>query len=207
MADYLVYQTKERALKIEEYLRLFGMWELRHKYTGPLSAGQITRVMLAKAFLSEPKIVLLDEPTASLDPDVAEDVKNFIVKQQRERNIAVLFTSHNMAEVEQICDRVLILKNGIIIADNKPQDIAASISKTRVSLMVEDHDISKVNEYAHQRNWLCQRKEHLIEIHLDEHDVASLLVGLAKAGVDYSQISIEKPTLEDYFLYISKKGL
>jgi len=199
--------AQERALKIEEYLRLFGMWELRHKYTGPLSAGQITRVMLAKAFLSEPKIVLLDEPTASLDPDVAQDVKNFIIRQQKERNIAVLFTSHNMAEVEQICDRVLILKEGVIIADNKPQEIAASISKTRVSLMVEDYDIAKVNEYAHQRNLRCQKKEHLMEIYVDEHDVASFLLGLAKAGIDYSQISIEKPTLEDYFLHISKKSI
>jgi ABC-2 type transport system ATP-binding protein len=198
--------AKERALKIEEYLTLFGMWEVRHKYAGPLSAGQMTRVMLAKAFLAEPKIVLLDEPTASLDPDVAEDVRKFIVQQQRDRNISVLFTSHNMAEVEQICDRVLILKNGIIIADNKPQEIAASISKTRVNLMIETHDFAKVQEYVHQRNWRSEIKEHFIEIQVDEHDVASLLVGLAKVGVDYSQISIEKPTLEDYFLHILKKN-
>ncbi len=197
--------AKERALRIEEYLTLFGMWEVRHKYTGPLSAGQMTRIMLAKAFLAEPKIVLLDEPTASLDPDVAEDVKNFIVKQQRERNISVLFTSHNMAEVEQICDRVLILKDGIIIADNKPQEIASSISKTRVVLMIEGHNFTLAQEFIHQRNWRFEIKDNCIEIQIDEHDIASLLVGLAKMDIEYSHISIEKPTLEDYFLHILKK--
>lgn len=197
--------SKERALKIEEYLTLFGMWDVRNKYTGPLSAGQMTRVMLAKAFLSEPKVLLLDEPTASLDPDVAQDVRKFVVQQQRERNISVLFTSHNMSEVEQICDRVLILKDGVIIADNTPQEIATSISKTRVSLMISPQDLAKVQEYSSQRNWQSVQKEHLIEIHVDEYDVANLLVGLGKIGIDYSQVSIEKPTLEDYFLYISKQ--
>ena len=198
--------AEERALKIEEYLKLFGMWELRNKYAGPLSAGQITRVMLAKAFLTEPKIILLDEPTASLDPDVAEDVRKFVVEQQRERNISVLFTSHNMDEVEQICDRVLILKNGIIIADNKPDEIAASISKTRVNLLIEDHDLNRVKEYMHQRQLPYEMKENFLEVQIDEHEVASFLSGLAKIGIEYSQISIEKPTLEDYFLYISKNN-
>ncbi len=197
---------KERAQKIEEYLRLFGIWELRDKPVGPLSAGQITRVMLAKAFMTEPKIVLLDEPTASLDPDVAEDVRKFIVQQQRERNISVLFTSHNMTEVEQVCDRVLILKNGHIIADNKPHEIAASISKTRVNLIMAPEDIAKAQAFIKDRSWRSEIKENFLEIHVDEVDVAALLIGLAKIGVDYTQISIDKPTLEDYFLYIAKNN-
>lgn len=198
--------TEVRALKIEEYLKLFGMWELRHKYAGPLSAGQITRVMLAKAFLTEPKIILLDEPTASLDPDVAEDVRKFVIEQQRERNISVLFTSHNMAEVEQICDRVLILKNGIIVADNKPHEIAASISKTKVNLLIEDDDLNRTKEYMQQLTLPYEIKQNFLEVQIDEHEVARFLNGLAKIGIEYSQISIEKPTLEDYFLYISKNN-
>ena len=198
--------AQERAEQIEKYLRLFGMWESRDKFAGPLSAGQMTRVMLAKAFMTEPKIVLLDEPTASLDPDVAEDVRAFIVQQQRERNISVLFTSHNMTEVEQICDRVLILKNGVIIADNKPHEIAASISKTRVNLLIAEHDIAKAQEFMKGREWRNETKENFLEIHIDENDVATLLIGLAKNGIDYSQISIDKPTLEEYFLYISKNN-
>ncbi len=194
-----------RAAKIKEFLSFFGMWGLRDKPAGLLSAGQTTRVMLAKAFLADPKIVLLDEPTASLDPDVAYDVRNFVIQQQRDRNISVLFTSHNMAEVEEICDRVLILKNGSIIADNTPEEIALSISKTRLSIMVKGENQTKTEQYAQEQHLSYQITEHFIEIQVDEERIASLLADLAKRNVNYSQISIEKPTLEDYFLHIAKQ--
>lgn len=197
--------SETRKSKIKEFLSFFGMWGIRDKPAGVLSAGQTTRVMLAKAFLADPKIVLLDEPTASLDPDVAFDVRKFVVAQQRDRNISVLFTSHNMAEVEEICDRVLILKNGSIIANNTPEEIASSISKTKVSLMVAGESLAKTEHYAQQKQLQYKITEHFIEIHIDEHEVAQLLSKLALEGVSYTQISIEKPTLEDYFLHIAKQ--
>lgn len=197
--------TEARNARIKEFLSFFGMWGLRNKPSGLLSAGQTTRVMLAKAFLATPKIVLLDEPTASLDPDVAHDVRKFVQQQQADRKISVLFTSHNMAEVEEICDRVLILKNGSIIANNTPEEIASSISKTRVSLMVGGDSLIKTEQYAREQNLKYKITEPFIEMHVDEHDVAQLLSNLAQRGVAYSQISIEKPTLEDYFLHIAKQ--
>jgi ABC-2 type transport system ATP-binding protein len=197
--------TEIRKIKIKDFLSFFGMWGIRDKPAGLLSAGQTTRVMLAKAFLADPKIVLLDEPTASLDPDVAFDVRNFVVQQQKERKISVLFTSHNMAEVEEICDRVLILKNGSIIANNTPDEIASSISKTRVSLMIGKDGLARAEKLAQDLNLFYTSSEHFIEIHIDERDVAQLLVKLAQKEVDYSQISIDKPTLQDYFLHIAKQ--
>lgn len=197
--------TELRKAKIKEFLSFFGMWGIREKPAGLLSAGQTTRVMLAKAFLADPRIVLLDEPTASLDPDVAYDVRNFVVQQQKERKISVLFTSHNMAEVEQICDRVLILKNGSIIANNTPEEIASSISKTRVSLMVGKDSLIKSEQLAQEQKLSYTITEHFIEIHIDEKDVAQLLTKLAQNEVVYSQISIDKPTLQDYFLHIAKQ--
>jgi len=197
--------TEIRKAKIKEFLSFFGMWGIREKPAGLLSAGQTTRVMLAKAFLADPKIVLLDEPTASLDPDVAYDVRNFVVQQQKERKISVLFTSHNMAEVEEICDRVLILKNGSIIANNTPEEIASSISKTRVSLMVGKDSLVKSEQLAQEQKLYYKITEHFIEIHIDERDVAQLLSKLAQKEVAYSQISIDKPTLQDYFLHIAKQ--
>lgn len=194
-----------RKEKIKNFLRFFGMWGIRDKLAGLLSAGQTTRVMLIKAFLADPKIVLLDEPTASLDPDVAHDVRKFVLQQQRERNISVLFTSHNMSEVEEICDRVLILKNGSIIANNTPEEIALSISKTKVNLMVRGESLAKTEHYAQEQKIQYTITEHFIELHVDEHTIAPLLSQLAQKGVIYSQISIEKPTLEDYFLHIAKQ--
>lgn len=194
--------TAERSHKIEKYLKLFGMWSVAHKETGSLSAGQMTRVMLAKAFISSPRIVLLDEPTASLDPDIAQDVRSFIVEQQKEQGVSLLVTSHNMEEVTQICNRVLVLKEGNIIADDTPQNLALSVSRARVHIFPNNHDalISFV-----QKNKLKYTDENnTISIDIDEHDIAQLLIQLAQHEITYSQISIDKPTLEDYFLSIAR---
>ncbi|HEV2601948.1 MAG TPA: ABC transporter ATP-binding protein [Candidatus Babeliales bacterium] len=117
--------THHRAQQIEKLLQFFGIWELRNQQTGSLSAGQATRVMLAKAFICDPEIVLLDEPTAALDPDVAQEVRKFILAQRTQRNISILITSHNMNEVTELCDRVIVLKKGIIIADDTPELFSA----------------------------------------------------------------------------------
>src|SRR3972149_1303202 len=85
--------------RMERFLNFFGVWQQRHKTMNLLSAGQVTRIMLAKAFLPYPKIVLLDEPTASLDPDIAHQVREFVKLQRQEYGVSILYTSHNMEEV------------------------------------------------------------------------------------------------------------
>jgi ABC-2 type transport system ATP-binding protein len=195
---------QERKERIKRLLTLFGLWHKRDALTGPLSAGQMTRVMLAKAFLPNPKMVLLDEPTASLDPDIADEVRQFILQQRREQKMAILFTSHNMAEIEWLCDRVLILQRGRIVANNTPEEIARQISKTHVQLMICSN-IDIMHEFLAKHGYDYSVSEHnFVEIEIDDHQVAQLLLDLARVGVDYSQISIEKPTLEDYFLQIAK---
>lgn len=188
--------------RIEKFLKAFGVWDLRSKESGGLSAGQKTRVMLAKAFISHPKIVLLDEPTAALDPDIAHEVRRFILNQQREEQVSVLFTSHNMDEVTTVCDRVLVLKNGTFIANNTPDALAASVSTTRVHLVVGD-GLKRTVSYALAHNLIHSIQDRAIAIEVDENNIAQLLTGLAHVGVSYSQIWIEKPSLEDYFLSIS----
>lgn len=193
---------QERAVCIEKYLKIFGMWNIAHKETGLLSAGQITRVMLAKAFISNPKILLLDEPTASLDPDIAQDVRKFILEQQKEQGLSILVTSHNMDEVTQICDRVLVLKRGEIIADDTPENLALSVSRSRVNLI--SSVLNQLILFAQKKNLTYTADEHSITIHIDEHEIASLLIQIAQQGITYNQITIDKPTLEDYFLSIAR---
>lgn len=95
---------------------------LDHQY-GQLSSGQRTRVALAKALINDPDLLLLDEPTASLDPDIADRVRTFLLEYCRRRGTAILFSSHNMSEVERICDRVLILKWGRLVAQGPPREL------------------------------------------------------------------------------------
>lgn len=192
----------ERAARIQKFLTMFDMWHIRHKLTGELSAGQMTRLMLAKAFIPHPKIVLLDEPTASLDPDIAQEVRAFVVEQKNKEGLAVLFTSHNMDEVTQVCDRVLVLQQGTIIADNSPAQLASSVSNTRVHLTIME-GIDYALEYVKNHNLAYTASEREIVIEVDEKDIAALLAGFAHKGINYSQISIDKPTLEEYFMSIA----
>src|SRR5208282_6596341 len=88
--------------------------------SGELSAGQKTRVALAKALINTPDLLLLDEPTASLDPDTADWVRSHLDRYRRDRHATVLLASHNMAEVERLCERVIIMKRGRIEDDDTP---------------------------------------------------------------------------------------
>jgi ABC-2 type transport system ATP-binding protein len=114
---YAVAQLPERIAELAGDLDLA---DLLDRPTGKLSAGQKTRVALAKALLNRPEILLLDEPTASLDPDTADWVRARLERYRADRGATVLLASHNMAEVERLCERVIIMKKGRIEDDDKP---------------------------------------------------------------------------------------
>jgi ABC-2 type transport system ATP-binding protein len=99
--------------------------EFLDKWTGRLSSGQKTRVALAKALLNRPDVLLLDEPTASLDPDTADWVRHYLERYQQETRCAILLASHNMNEVERLCERVIIMKRGRIEDDDSPARLLA----------------------------------------------------------------------------------
>lgn len=200
-----IYSIAEprRSQQIEKLLNFFGIWKIRDRPVGALSAGQATRVMLAKAFISEPEIVLLDEPTASLDPDASHEVRQFILAQCKEQAVSILVTSHNMSEVMELCDRVLVLKNGTLVADNTPEQLAQSTSKVRIHLTISNA-LEHLLAYLHDSQFMYNAQDAYVTIELDEHAIAQFLTSLAERNVIYSHISIDKPTLEDYFLSIAK---
>ncbi|OGP08072.1 MAG: ABC transporter ATP-binding protein [Deltaproteobacteria bacterium GWA2_45_12] len=109
--------------KIKFLLNLFNMDHLAKRLTGALSAGEKTRLNLCKALLNDPEVLLLDEPTASLDPEMALNVRNVLQKIQKERHLSVIYTSHNMVEVQEMCDRVLFLNHGREVLQGKPHEI------------------------------------------------------------------------------------
>jgi ABC-2 type transport system ATP-binding protein len=123
------------------YARLYGIGRVRQRLDelgheldirdfidrpyGTLSSGQRTRVALAKSLLNSPELLLLDEPTASLDPDTADRVRSYLLEYQRRAQSTILMASHNMLEVERLCDQVIMLRNGAVVDRGTPQSLIA----------------------------------------------------------------------------------
>jgi ABC-2 type transport system ATP-binding protein len=121
----LIYGIADLAGRIETLLEKFDLKSLRNTRCGVLSSGEQTRVALAKALLNRPELLLLDEPTASLDPAAAQTVRQQIRELARDENCGILWTSHNMYEVEEVCDRVLFLSHGKILLEGDPRALPA----------------------------------------------------------------------------------
>ena len=117
---YDVKNLKQKIRYLSEKLRLS---EIIDKITGELSSGQKNRVSLAKSIINDPIILLLDEPTASLDPETGDFIRNFLENYQQERKISILLASHNMSEVERLCSSVLMMNKGSIIDQGEPQKL------------------------------------------------------------------------------------
>ena len=126
----LLYGVRNFTARVNTLLREFDIERFRNVKCGVLSSGEQTRVGLAKAMLNEPRVLLLDEPTASIDPASAQDIRNSICRFARHTNVGVLWTSHNMYEVEEVCDRVLFLSRGEIILQGDPKTLPASYGKS-----------------------------------------------------------------------------
>lgn len=118
-----LYGVKNYKDRITELLHIFEIEEIRRLPTRRLSSGQITRVCLCKALLNSPRVLFLDEPTASLDPDIADKTRQLLKKIRGEQGLSMLYTSHNMKEMEEMCDRVIFMDKGKIIAMGDPDSI------------------------------------------------------------------------------------
>jgi ABC-2 type transport system ATP-binding protein len=120
-----LYAVEDLGGRIARLAEQLDLTDLLDRPTGKLSAGQKTRVSLAKALINRPEVLLLDEPTASLDPDTADWIRGRLERYRKERGATVLLASHNMAEVERMCDRVIMMKRGRIEDDDTPSNLLA----------------------------------------------------------------------------------
>jgi ABC-2 type transport system ATP-binding protein len=119
----LLYGIADLQARIDAVLDRFDLRRLQGRKAGVLSSGEQTRLSLAKAFLNQPTLLLLDEPTASLDPAAADDIRRRIRQYATEANVGILWTSHNMSEVEEVCHRVLFLSHGNILLEGDPKQL------------------------------------------------------------------------------------
>ena len=118
-----LYSIKNLNDKIELLANELRLKDLLDKITGELSSGQKNRVSLAKALINDPKVLLLDEPTASLDPETGDFIRTFLENYKKQKKISILLASHNMNEVKRLCASILMMKDGIIIDEGKPDEL------------------------------------------------------------------------------------
>ena len=118
-----LYDVKDLKTKIEYLSEKLRLGDIINKITGELSSGQKNRVSLAKSIINDPSVLLLDEPTASLDPETGDFVRSFLEEYQKEKKTSILLASHNMSEVERLCSSVLMMNKGSIIDQGTPEDL------------------------------------------------------------------------------------
>lgn len=122
-----LYEVKDINKKIDQLLEVFEMSHLKNKHIRELSLGQRVRVNLCKALLNNPKLLLLDEPMASMDPDIVDKGINLIKQIQREEKMSILYTSHNMWEIEEVANNVIFINHGKIIAQGSPLELTKKV--------------------------------------------------------------------------------
>jgi len=199
------YGLKNPEGKIIKLLTEFSMDKLKNKLYGALSSGQKTRVNLIRGLMHNPKLLLLDEPTASLDPDIAERVREFLFTIRRKRIISMLYTSHNMEEVAQMCDRIIFLHEGKIVADDTPLELTKTIEDSLLTIHFDAplKDIKKFAEYKGLSVKIPQ--PNIMTTKVSTEKVGEVLTSLAAAGVKLVDVDIAKPNLEDVFLKFARK--
>ena len=201
----MLYNIPKLEQRVDELLEVFEVKEYRNDLFWQLSSGQKTRVILAKALLNKPKMLLMDEPTASLDPDIVNKIIELIRDLQEKEKVSILFTSHNMQEVARICDRVSFLSRGKIVLTDTPLGLTKRVGKTKLILSFEGEQ-RVVHQYLEESKYSFEfvRKD-LVEISLSEEDVPKTLFSLKERSVWITSLSTEQPSLEDVFLHISQE--
>ncbi len=198
-----LYEVPHKEYRIKRLLGEFEIENLRKKTIHMLSAGEMARLLLTKAFINYPRIILLDEPTASLDPDIAVKIREFLRRQQKEYKVSMLFTSHNMAEVEEMCDNIVFLNNGKIIAKDKPENLSKQIPESEVEFITKH--IEETKKFLNSQKISFVQNRNTFRINIKTKEISRFLTLMASQNLEYEDISINKPNLEDYFLKMSER--
>lgn len=199
----MLYGVKKPDERISELLDLLEITQVKNQLYWHLSSGQKTRVNLAKSLLNNPKLLLMDEPTTSLDPEIAQKVLVTVEQLQKQQNVSILYTSHNMAEVERLCDRVIFLDHGRIVTEDTPLGLTKRVGKSTL-ILTFDAAQKIVETYLSdgQYSFTFIRPE-TVKVTLSDRDIPKVLFGLSNKDVWITDIDVEKPDLEDVFLSIA----
>lgn len=200
-----LYSIRQPQARIREMGEYFGIAHLFNQRFLTLSAGQKTRVNLVKALLNDPEIILMDEPTASLDPDIADRTLSLIEELQNTRQLSIVYTSHQMDEVTRICDEVIFLDRGRIVAQDSPAGLTQRIAGgTRVQVRFDGQPRDVISALQPGFQDVALQGQNVVVVTTDEQKVPRAIYDIGNAGVHVLEIDIQKPTLEDVFLQIAR---
>jgi ABC-2 type transport system ATP-binding protein len=199
-----LYRVRSPEQKIKDMGSYFGISHLMNQRFMTLSAGQKTRVNLVKALLNDPEVVLMDEPTASLDPDIADRTLSLIESLRESRELSIVYTSHQMDEVTRICDEVIFLDHGRIVAQDTPAGLTRRIKNAYVRVRFSGRPEAVLGALQSDFPETKLDGQNVVIVTTEQQLIPRAIFDIGKAGVQVLDIDIQKPTLEDVFLQIAR---
>jgi len=185
---------------VERMISEFELEEHRNKRFDELSAGNKQKVNLARAFLNNPEVVFLDEPTANLDPDMAKKIREMILRIKEERDITIILTTHNMREAEMLCERIAFIKDGRIVAEGTAEQLKEYIRMSERILLKLKEGSKFTLSYHHQ----LDGDYAVVYVEDAERELPEILAELYRQGVKVESVKMEEITLEDVFIKLAE---
>jgi ABC-2 type transport system ATP-binding protein len=197
---------RESRDRIDGLLERLGLAEKRDEPARGLSAGLKQRVALARALVHDPQVLLLDEPTTNMDPVAARGVRDLIVEASRERGRTVLLSTHNLAEAEQLCDRVAIMRYGRLLTVGAPAELRRSLGEAAgVRIEVTGDDTAAVIAHVNGDAEATVIDRHTVQVD-GRIDIPALVAGLTGRGLGIRRVEPIEPTLEDLYVSLHDHG-
>ncbi|MFH1317187.1 MAG: ABC transporter ATP-binding protein [Candidatus Woesearchaeota archaeon] len=202
-----IYNVKNHKEKINNLIGQFDLVKLANTKLISLSSGERTRVVLCKGLINDPQVLFLDECTVGLDPDIAEKTRRYIKKYQKESGCTILFTSHYMYEVEELCDRIAFMEKGKIIQIATSDQLKKSIKKSTIEISVKK-DVLGLKKFLEDENIdvLFQKNHTLVfEVSYEKDQIYRIMNKIFSKGFLLSDLHIKKPTLDDIFIKFARR--
>jgi ABC-2 type transport system ATP-binding protein len=201
-----IYGVKNMNAKIDELLERFEITDLANRKLQQLSSGQHTRVTLCKGLINDPELLLLDECTVGLDPDIAEKTRRALQQFQREKQTTIIFTSHNMNEVEELCGRIAFLSKGEILRIDTAERIKSLIPQQIVEIRFHSAADAAAVQLLDGQLTAGRVGDSTLRFVLDdpEQQLDALLRRLTQTEKRITDVQITRPTLEDVFIKVAR---
>jgi len=197
--------------RIEELLSFMGLWERKDDPAGELSSGNRQRLALCRAILHRPRVVLMDEPTSALDPIAAKKVRELIISLATKYRQTFFINSHNLAEVQRMCDRIAIIDKGQILLSGKTKDLQSKLQACQNFMIRVNDDLEKALSIAKSMDFVTSAEEEvdsiLVSIENPVRNNSTLLRSLLSEGVEIIEFAEQEATLEDLYLDVIKGGV